>query len=102
MGATVDREQILDALINVAKGVGASPAQVALRGVRNQDGPTPATVCPRNGEQHEENLGAVDLELDGDAWKTLDRASRLPLTYPAGLVMMMQRRREAQLQNAQE
>ncbi|MCH8161997.1 MAG: aldo/keto reductase [Chloroflexi bacterium] len=102
MGATVDREQILDALINVAKGVGASPAQVALRWVMNQDGLTSAIVGARNVEQLEENLGAVDLELDGDAWKTLDRASRLPLTYPAGLVMMMQRRREAQLQNAQE
>ncbi len=97
MGATVDREQILDTLINVAKGVDATPAQVALRWVMNQDGLTSAIVGARNVEQLDDNLGAVDLELDGDAWKTLDRASRLPLTYPSGLVMMMQRRRQAQV-----
>ena len=95
MGATVDREQILDALINLAKGVGASPAQVALRWVMNQDGLTSAIVGARNVEQLDDNLGAADLELDGDAWKTLDRASRLPLTYPSGLALIMERRRQA-------
>ena len=96
MGATVDREQILDTLINIAKGVVASPAQVALRWVMDLDGLTSAIVGARNVDQLDDNLGAIDLELDADAWKTLDRASRLPLTYPSGLVMMMQRRRQAQ------
>ena len=101
MGATVDREQILDTLIKIADGLGATPAQVALRWVMNQDGLTSAIVGARNTEQLDANLGAVDLTLEGDAWKELDRVSRLPLTYPSGLVMMMQRRRQAQMASAQ-
>jgi aryl-alcohol dehydrogenase-like predicted oxidoreductase len=96
MGATVDREAILDKLLNVAKGVGASPAAVALRWVMDQDGITSAIFGARNVEQLDDNLGAIDIELSKDAWKELDRTSRLPLTYPSGLVMMMQRRRQAQ------
>ncbi len=101
MGATVDREAILDTLIKIADGLDATPAQVALRWVMNQDGLTSAIVGARNTEQLDDNLGAVDLTLEGDAWKELDRVSRLPLTYPSGLVMMMQRRRQAQMASAQ-
>ena len=101
MGATVDREAILDTLIKVADGVGATPAQVALRWVMDQDGLTSAIVGARNAEQLDDNLDAVDLELDRDAWKELDRVSRLPLTYPAGLALMMKRRRQTQLEGAQ-
>jgi aryl-alcohol dehydrogenase-like predicted oxidoreductase len=101
MGATVDREAILDALTKVADGLGATPAQVALRWVMDQDGLTSAIVGARNVEQLDSNLGAADLELDKDAWKELDRVSRLPLTYPSGLALMMERRRQAQLAGAQ-
>jgi aryl-alcohol dehydrogenase-like predicted oxidoreductase len=96
MGATVDREAIMDAVMNVAQGLNATPAQVALRWVMDQEGITSAIVGARNVEQLDDNLGAAELEMDADAWKSLDRASRLPLTYPSGLVMMMQRRRQAQ------
>ena len=97
MGATVDREKILDTLLNVAQGLNATPAQVALRWVMDQEGITSAIIGARNLEQLEENLGAANIEMDQDAWKALDRASRLPLTYPSGLALMMQRRRQAQL-----
>jgi aryl-alcohol dehydrogenase-like predicted oxidoreductase len=96
MGAQVDRERILDAVLAVAKEVNATPGQVALRWVMNQPGLTSAIVGARNLEQLNDNLGAADLEMDAETWKGLDRVSRLPLTYPSGLVMMMQRRREAQ------
>ena len=66
----------------------------------NQEGITSAIIGARNLEQLEENLGAADVEMDRDAWKALDRASRLPLTYPSGLALMMQRRRQAQLEQA--
>ena len=99
MGATVDREHILETLLNVAQGLNASPAQVALRWVMDQDGITSAIVGARNQEQLDDNLGALDLTMDFDAWKALDRASRLPLTYPSGLALMMERRRQAQLES---
>ena len=101
MGATVDREQILDTLINIAQGLNATPGQVALRWVMDQEGVTSAIIGARNVEQLDSNLGAADLEMDHDAWKALDRASRLPLTYPSGLILMMQRRRQAQLAQAE-
>ena len=64
----------------------------------NQEGITSTIIGARNLEQLEENLGAADVEMGQDAWKALDRASRLPLTYPLGLSLMMQRRRQAQLE----
>ena len=100
MGATVDREKILDTLLNIAQGMNATPAQVALRWVMDQEGITSAIVGARNLEQLEENLGAADIQMDPDAWKALDRESRLPRTYPSGLALMMQRRRPAQLAGA--
>ena len=101
MGATVDREKILDTLLNVAQGLNATPAQVALRWVMDQDGITSAIVGARNQEQLDDNLGSLDLTMDNDAWKALDRASRLPLTYPSGLALMMNRRRQAQLERTE-
>ena len=101
MGTAVDREQVLDALIKIAEGLGATPAQVALRWVMDQEGITSAIVGARNLAQLDDNLGALDLVLDADTWKELDRVSRLPLTYPSGLAIMMQRRRQAQLQRSQ-
>ncbi len=96
MGASVDRERVMDAVISEAERLNASPAQVALRWVMDQEGITSAIIGARNLEQLNDNLAATELEMDQETWKGLDRASRLPLTYPSGLVMMMQRRREAQ------
>jgi aryl-alcohol dehydrogenase-like predicted oxidoreductase len=96
MGGQVDRERIMDAVIDVARGLSATPAQVALRWVMDQDGITCAIIGARDVTQLNDNLGGAALEMDKDTWKVLDRVSRLPLTYPSGLVMMMQRRRDAQ------
>ena len=95
MGTAVDRERVLDVLLRTAGGLGASPAQVALRWVMDQEGITSAIVGARDLAQLDDNLGALDITLDRDAWKVLDRASRLPLTYPAGITIAMERRRQA-------
>jgi aryl-alcohol dehydrogenase-like predicted oxidoreductase len=95
MGAAVDRERVLNALLRTAGTIGASPAQVALRWVMDQEGITCAIMGARNLAQLDDNLGALDITLDRDTWKILDRASRLPLTYPAGIALAMERRRQA-------
>ena len=100
MGGAVNREEILDVLIKTAEALGATPAQVALRWVMDQDGVTSAIVGARNVEQLDDNLGSLDVTLDADTWKVLDRASRLPLTYPSGMALMMERRRKAHLEGA--
>jgi aryl-alcohol dehydrogenase-like predicted oxidoreductase len=101
MGAAVDRERVLDALLQTAGAIGASPAQVALRWVMDQDGITCAILGARNLAQLDDNLGALDITLGRDAWKVLDRASRLPLTYPAGIALAMERRRQAHREQQQ-
>ena len=95
MGTAVDRERVLDVLLRTAGEIGASPAQVALRWVMDQEGITSAIVGARDLAQLDDNLGALDVTLDRDAWKVLDRGSRLPLTYPAGITIAMERRRQA-------
>jgi aryl-alcohol dehydrogenase-like predicted oxidoreductase len=95
MGTAVDRDRVLDVLLQTAKAIGASPAQVALRWVMDQDGVTCAILGARNLAQLEDNLGALDVALDRETWKVLDRASRLPLTYPTGIAIAMERRRQA-------
>ena len=95
MGGAVDRDRVLDVLLQTAEAIGASPAQVALRWVMDQDGVTCAILGARNLAQLEDNLGALDVALDRETWKVLDRASRLPLTYPTGIAIAMERRRQA-------
>jgi aryl-alcohol dehydrogenase-like predicted oxidoreductase len=95
MGVGVDRERVLDALLEVAREVGATPAQVALRWVMDQDGITSAILGARDLRQLDDNLGALTIELDADTFKRLDRASRPPLVYPAGAGIAMERRRQA-------
>jgi len=95
MGGAVDRDRVLDVLLQTAKAIGASPAQVALRWVMDQDGVTCAILGARNLAQLEDNLGALDVALERETWKVLDRASRLPLTYPTGIAIAMERRRQA-------
>lgn len=95
MGAAVDRERVLDALLQIAESVGASLAQVALRWVMDQEGITSAILGARDLAQLDDNLGSLDVTLDRDAWKALDRASRLPLTYPGGIAIFTERRRQA-------
>jgi aryl-alcohol dehydrogenase-like predicted oxidoreductase len=96
MGASIDRERVLDAVLAVAERMNATPAQVALRWVMDQVGITSAIIGARNVEQLDDNLRASELEMDAGTWKELDRASRRPLTYPAGIHLIMQRRRQEQ------
>ena len=99
-GGLVDREAILDALIETAKKLGHTPAQIALRWVMDQEGVTCAILGARNMEQLEDNLGALDVKLDTDTWKALDRISRPPLSYPSGMQVFQERRRRDHLARA--
>jgi aryl-alcohol dehydrogenase-like predicted oxidoreductase len=97
MGAHIDRDRILDDLVQTASELGHSPAQVALRWVMDQEGVTSAIFGARNMEQLEDNLGALDVKLDPERWKALDRSSRPPVVYPALIDRVMARRRREHL-----
>jgi aryl-alcohol dehydrogenase-like predicted oxidoreductase len=75
---SVQRTQILDAVLAVAAEVGAPPASVALAWVRagaNGRAQIPI-IGPRTIDQLDDYLKALDLELDADAIEGLDQASK--------------------------
>ena len=75
----------IDAVVRIAREIGATPAQVALSWVADQ----PAVAAPifgaRTVEQLRENLGAAGLHLDADAKAALDAVcAPQPGGYPYG------------------
>jgi aryl-alcohol dehydrogenase-like predicted oxidoreductase len=73
----------IDALLAVAKEVGHSPAQVALRWILQRPGLTGPIIGARNMVQLEDNLGAAGWTLSDEAMERLTAASdRSPLPYP--------------------
>ena len=87
---------VAEEVIAVAESVGVPPSQVALSWCANQPGITSPIFGARSIEQLEDNLGAADLELDAEANKRLDKASRLELEYPADILAMFRRRAAAE------
>jgi aryl-alcohol dehydrogenase-like predicted oxidoreductase len=73
---------IVDVLVEVAAGRGASPAQVALAWLLERPAVTSVIVGARTTEQLADNLGAADLSLTADELDRLERVSRPPLLYP--------------------
>jgi aryl-alcohol dehydrogenase-like predicted oxidoreductase len=73
---------IVDALVEVADGRGASPAQVALAWLLTRPSVTSVIVGARTDAQLADNLGAAELSLTGDELSRLERVSRPPLLYP--------------------
>jgi 1-deoxyxylulose-5-phosphate synthase len=66
---------VLEAVESVADEVDASPAQVSLRWLMDQDRFTCIPIVgARSPDQLEENVGAVDLELDGEQFERIDAA----------------------------
>jgi aryl-alcohol dehydrogenase-like predicted oxidoreductase len=80
------RAAAVDAVLDVAAEIGASPAQVAMAWLRARaDGATTAYVPiigPRTVAQLEDYLGALSLRLDPDHERRLTEASAVPLGEP--------------------
>jgi len=73
--------EIVAAVGEVADRLHTTHTGVAVAWTLAQSAVTSAIIGPRTVEQLEDNLAAGSLELDADALKDLDRASRGPLTY---------------------
>jgi aryl-alcohol dehydrogenase-like predicted oxidoreductase len=65
----------IDAVVRIAREIGATPAQVALRWVANRPSVVAPIVGARTVGQLRENLGAVGLRLDAVATAALDAVS---------------------------
>jgi aryl-alcohol dehydrogenase-like predicted oxidoreductase len=80
-----DQEQlhdIVEVLVEIAEGRGASPAQVALAYTLGKPGVTSVIVGARLEEQLVDNLKAAELTLTDEERASLDGVSELPLLYP--------------------
>lgn len=88
LGGITSREQswaILDAVRDIATHVGATPSQVALRWLADRPGVTAPIIGAKTVAQLEQNLAALDVDLDAAATARLDEVST-PVTgsYPYG------------------
>jgi aryl-alcohol dehydrogenase-like predicted oxidoreductase len=73
---------IADETVEVAKEVGCSPAQVALRWLLEKPGVTSPILGARTVEQLEDNLGALDVTLSDEQMARLDEVSAITLGFP--------------------
>lgn len=76
----------LDAVIDIAHEIGASPTQVSLTWLRllgrRSGNPVIPIIGPRTVGQMDEQLGALTLELTDEHFDRIDRASAMPLGVP--------------------
>ena len=73
---------VVEVVVEVAKGRGVSPAQVALAWLLHRPAVTTVIIGARTSEQLADNLGAADLTLDEEELARLEEVSRPPLLYP--------------------
>lgn len=86
-------DETLQVLLDVAKELGRSPAQLALRWVLEQPAITSAIIGARHVEQLRENLEAAQWCLEGEALQRLNDVSLLPDRYPKSLEKTMREHR---------
>ena len=87
--------EILQTLLDGAKEIGKSPAQVALRWVMDQPFMTSAIVGARNAEQLGETLQAGGWRLPAPALDKLNKVSSRPWRYPRAFEEPMPERRKS-------
>ena len=87
-------EAILGELLDVARELGRSPAQVAVRWVLEQPQVASAIVGARTAEQLSVTLAAAGWRMPEEARKRLDKISELPRRYPRAMEETMAARRD--------
>jgi aryl-alcohol dehydrogenase-like predicted oxidoreductase len=85
LGKVLRSEQnwrIADAVVDVAKTIGKTPAQVALNWVTTQPGVTSTIIGATKLAQLEDNLRAIEFTIPGELRRRLDSESALPSAHP--------------------
>ncbi|HEX4366834.1 MAG TPA: aldo/keto reductase [Rhodopila sp.] len=85
---------ILAGLLEVAKDLGCSPAQVAVRWVLEQPCVASAIIGARHADQLGDTLAAAGWQLPEAARKRLDTISAQPHRYPRAMEETMMQRRD--------
>jgi len=81
--------RILDTLLDIAKDIGKSPAQVALNWLLNQPTVTAPIIGGRNVKQIKDNLGSIGWSLPSDLLSKLKKVSDVKLPYPYEFIKMV-------------
>jgi aryl-alcohol dehydrogenase-like predicted oxidoreductase len=87
--------RVVDALLEVSREIGKSPAQIALNWILRQSQRIMPILGARTLEQFEENIGATGWSLSQDALHRLNEASRIPLPYPYSFISRYAKRIKA-------
>jgi aryl-alcohol dehydrogenase-like predicted oxidoreductase len=85
----VDKEKaydIIDVMIKIGQHHQVTAAQVALAWVLQQPGVTSVIIGAKNVNQLNDNIKAVNLNLNDEELKELNQISELPAEYPAWMV----------------
>jgi aryl-alcohol dehydrogenase-like predicted oxidoreductase len=88
-------DETLKTLLDVARELNRSPAQVALRWVLDRPFITSAIVGARNADQLRETLASAGWKLPDEARARLDKVSTLPHRYPRAFEESMAERRNS-------
>ncbi len=79
---TERNEKIVREVVKVAKDLGASPAQVAIRWLQQQPGAVIPIIGGRRVAQIEDNLKAGDLEIGDAHMAALHEVSKIDMGFP--------------------
>lgn len=80
--AAPQTKRVLDTLVEVAREVGRTPAQVALNWVAHRPGVVSAIIGARTEAQLADNLAALEFELPAELARKLEEAGRPSPQYP--------------------
>jgi aryl-alcohol dehydrogenase-like predicted oxidoreductase len=75
-------QKIAQAVVEVAKQCGRTPAQVALNWVRQKSSRVIPIVGAKSVKQLKENLGCLEFELTYEQMQRLDQVSSYPIPFP--------------------
>jgi aryl-alcohol dehydrogenase-like predicted oxidoreductase len=87
-------DETLATLLEVARELGRTPSQVALRWLLDRPGVASVISGVRTAEQLRDNVGATGWRLEGEPLDRLNEASYLPDRYPESFEKTMVERRE--------
>lgn len=83
----LDRDlKIAETVLEIAREIGKSPAQVALNWLRNRPNSIIPIIGARKLSQLQDNLACVDFNLSGEHRQRLDNISAISLGFPQELL----------------
>ncbi|MFM7908187.1 MAG: aldo/keto reductase [Microcystis sp.] len=78
--------KIAETVLEIAREIGKSPAQVALNWLRNRPNSVIPIIGARRLSQLQDNLACVDFNLTGEQLQRLDNISAISLGFPQELL----------------